>query len=181
MPNNNPNGGAQWSDDQCAELTSLLASGMVYRLIAVTLNEKFGTAHTKNAVVGKVQRLNLTPPKKEKRPPYVRKPKIKSATQRPRIFREVMRIVPANISGGMRIIRAVETGQPALRCVEIEPRHLSLIDLEPGDCRYPYGDGPMTFCGHPKQTDSSYCFHHFHLCRQEPRPRTDKRYSRAAA
>jgi GcrA cell cycle regulator len=180
MPNNNPNGGQQWHDDHCAELTRLLATGMVYRLIAETLNEKFGTSHTKNAIVGKVQRLNLMPPQKEKRPPYVRRPKTKSS-QRPRIFREVMRIVPANISGGMRIVRAVETDQPALRCVEVEPRHLSLIDLEPGDCRYPYGDGPMTFCGHPKQDGSSYCFHHFHLCRQEPRPLTDKRYSRAAA
>ena len=26
-----------------------------------------------------------------------------------------------------------------LRCVKIEPRHLSLTDLEHGDCRYPYG------------------------------------------
>ena len=26
-----------------------------------------------------------------------------------------------------------------LRCVEIEPRHLSLMELEAGDCRYPYG------------------------------------------
>lgn len=186
MPNNNPLGGAQWSEDQCAELTCLLATGMVYWKIAETLNEKFGTAHTKNAIVGKVQRLNLTPPKKEKRPPYVRKPNIKSGQPRTsraprRIFREVSRIVRANIHGGMRIVRAVETDQPALRCVEVEPRHLSLIDLEPGDCRYPYGDGPMTFCGHPKHAESSYCFHHFELCREEPRPRTDRRYSRAAA
>ena len=26
-----------------------------------------------------------------------------------------------------------------LRCVETDPRHLSLLQLEPGDCRYPYG------------------------------------------
>jgi GcrA cell cycle regulator len=181
MPNNNPLGGTWWSDDHCADLATLLASGMIYREIARTINEKFGTNFSKNSIVGKVQRLNLTPPKKEKRPPYVRKPKIKSSQRTRRVYREVMRIVSANISGGMRIVRAVETDQPALRCVEVEPRHLSLIDLEPGDCRYPYGDGPMTFCGHPKQDGSSYCFHHFHLCRQEPRPLTDKRYSRAAA
>jgi GcrA cell cycle regulator len=54
-----------------------------------------------------------------------------------------------------------------LRCVEIAPRHLSLIDLEPGDCRYPYGgdeDGEaITFCGHPRRQGSSYCTPHFHL------------------
>jgi hypothetical protein len=56
---------------------------------------------------------------------------------------------------------------PKLRCVEIEPRHLSLIELEPGDCRYPYGgdeeDEPITFCGHPRREDASYCTAHFHL------------------
>ena len=40
-----------------------------------------------------------------------------------------------------------------LRCVGITPRHLSLVDLEPGDCRYPYGGDAegeaITFCGHP--------------------------------
>ena len=56
-----------------------------------------------------------------------------------------------------------------LRCVKIEPRHLSLVDLEHGDCRYPYGGDeegePITFCGHPHRTGSSYCTPHFHLSR----------------
>ena len=56
-----------------------------------------------------------------------------------------------------------------LRCVGIEPRHLSLIELEVGDCRYPYGgdkDGAaITFCGHPRREGSSYCAAHFHLTR----------------
>jgi GcrA cell cycle regulator len=56
-----------------------------------------------------------------------------------------------------------------LRCVAIAPRHLSLTDLEPGDCRYPYGgdeDGvAITFCGHPRRKNSSYCGAHFRLSR----------------
>ena len=52
---------------------------------------------------------------------------------------------------------AFERTEPTrLRCVEIEPRHLSLIDLERGDCRYPYGGDEegeaITFCGHPRAT-----------------------------
>ena len=47
------------------------------------------------------------------------------------------------------------------------PRHLSLVDLEPGDCRYPYGGDAegeaITFCGHPRRAGSSYCVAHFHL------------------
>jgi GcrA cell cycle regulator len=54
-----------------------------------------------------------------------------------------------------------------LRCVGIAPRHLSLLELENGDCRYPYGGDAegeaITFCGHPRREGSSYCVSHFHL------------------
>ena len=54
-----------------------------------------------------------------------------------------------------------------LRCVGVSPRLVSLIELKPGDCRYPYGgdkDGePIVFCGHPRRDGSSYCTPHFHL------------------
>ncbi len=43
------------------------------------------------------------------------------------------------------------------------------FELEPGDCRYPYGgdkdDEPIAFCGHPRRAGSSYCTPHFHLTR----------------
>jgi GcrA cell cycle regulator len=55
------------------------------------------------------------------------------------------------------------------------PRHLSLLELEPNDCRYPFGgdeDGEaITFCGHPRRQGSSYCVSHFHLTRgRAPEP-----------
>jgi GcrA cell cycle regulator len=56
-----------------------------------------------------------------------------------------------------------------LRCVEIDPRHVSLTDLRIEDCRYPYGGDKegeaITFCGHPRRQGSSYCAPHFHLTR----------------
>ena len=67
----------------------------------------------------------------------------------------------------MPVFERTETAP--LRCVEIEPRHLSLVDLERGDCRYPYGGDEegeaITFCGHPRRPGSSYCTPHFHLSR----------------
>ena len=57
-----------------------------------------------------------------------------------------------------------------LRCVAVVPRHLSLIELERSDCRFPYGgdleDETITFCGHPRRKGSSYCTPHFHLTRE---------------
>jgi GcrA cell cycle regulator len=68
-----------------------------------------------------------------------------------------------------------EDANPAkLRCVEIEPRELSLLDLGWGDCRYPYGGDEegeaITFCGHPRRPGSSYCTPHFHLSRNPALP-----------
>ena len=57
---------------------------------------------------------------------------------------------------GMAKVEPVE-----LRCVDVSPRHLSLVELEAGDCRYPYGGDEegeaITFCGHPRREGSSYC------------------------
>ena len=73
----------------------------------------------------------------------------------------------------MPILEPVEPVK--LRCVEIDPRHLSLAELEAGDCRYPYGGDEegeaITFCGHPRREDSSYCAAHFHLTRNPRRRR----------
>lgn len=51
---------------------------------------------------------------------------------------------------------------PALRCVEVDPLHVNLLDLQPEQCRWPYGEGPYTFCGHPA-VFGSYCGPHFGL------------------
>ena len=58
---------------------------------------------------------------------------------------------------------------PKLRCVEVDPRGLSLLEVKAGDCRYPYGGDEegeaITFCGRPKRKGSRYCTAHFHLTR----------------
>ncbi len=67
----------------------------------------------------------------------------------------------------MPVFEPVES--PKLRCADVDPRHLSLLELGGDDCRYPYGgneDGEaITFCGHVRREGSSYCTAHFHLTR----------------
>lgn len=49
-----------------------------------------------------------------------------------------------------------------------EPLHVKLLDLEPGMCRYPFGESDFTFCGHKQTAGSSYCFEHHELCLKPP-------------
>jgi len=48
-----------------------------------------------------------------------------------------------------------------------------ILDLEDGDCRFPFGESaPYLFCGDPAQEKSSYCPAHHVKCwhRLQPRP-----------
>lgn len=49
-----------------------------------------------------------------------------------------------------------------------EPTSLALDmeDLMAGQCRYPHGDAPFTFCGQPQNGEHSYCAYHVALTHQ---------------
>lgn len=103
---------------------------------------------SRNAVCGQLSRMGLT-----------RTKIVRSQLQKSKPVRSPppKRITP--------FIPPVGPAEPReLRCVEITPRHLSLIDLEPGDCRYPYGNSDFTFCGHLQVEGSPYCLDHLALC-----------------
>jgi GcrA cell cycle regulator len=159
-----------WTDEHNAVLKTLVESGIAYSAIAVQLNAACGTVYTRNACIGRAKRLDLISPTRERAP---RKPRDRTGEKRSTAnhghHHTVARITRANgNSNAMRVIYSIEAKQQALRCVDIEPRGLTLIDLEPGDCRYPYGDETITFCGHPKQDGSQYCTPHHHLCWVRP-------------
>lgn len=190
-----------WTDDRIAILVAEHGKGTRRVAIAHILNESTGSTFTKSAVCGKIDRLfpAAKPVKTEEEKAATKarqreRDRLKKQKRRAesgaklRIKHHVKRkyetihIVPANgNSNAMRVIRSVTTELGQFRCVETNPRHLTLLDLEPGDCRHPYGDGPMTFCGHPKRPGSSYCTPHFHENREESRPLTDRRFARDAA
>jgi GcrA cell cycle regulator len=114
---------------------------------------------TRNAILGKVHRLGISGRECDSNRTYVKKtPAEIEATKRKKEERRRERrrayraaIVKSTINLG------------ALRCVEVEPLHKSLADLGRDDCRYPYGDGPYTFCGNPQREGHSYCGPHMAL------------------
>lgn len=46
----------------------------------------------------------------------------------------------------------------------VEPLHITLFDLTPYRCAFPYGDESFTFCGHEVREGSSYCDEHHARC-----------------
>lgn len=153
-----------WTADHSAALRDYVARGMSYAEAADALNARFGTAFTRSAALGRGKRLGLVmPPRRETAP---RLPK-RAAKPSKVASGERQKRDPAR---AIRPPEAVERAEPVkLRCVGIRPRLIPLIELEDGDCRYPYGgdrDGEaITFCGHPRFCGSPYCAPHFHLTR----------------
>ena len=150
----------EWTSEHCDALRELATGSLSYSEIAAALNAIFHTTYSRSAVIGRAKRMGLggtRPDDRPKPPPAARPPSV----QRAREHHEP-RLTPR-----MPILEAVEPVK--LRCADIDPHHLSLADLQAGDCRYPYGGDeegePITFCGHPRQENSSYCAAHFMLTR----------------
>jgi GcrA cell cycle regulator len=150
-----------WAPEHSGALQEYLALGMTYSEVARAINAKFGTHYSRNATISRARRIGLGGPKRPRdlAPLPPKDQQVSVRLLRERFAAMAKWFVPE--------FERVETA--ALRCIDIEPRHLSLLELEAGDCRYPYGgdaDGEaITFCGHPKRQDSSYCTAHFHLTR----------------
>lgn len=137
-----------WTIERADELKRLWVSGLSASQVAAQLG-----GITRNSVIGKVHRLGLQ-----------RRGSALAHENKPRQPRRI-RVPRTSISGNVRRTTYEPAEQVALRCAEIVPRDIDLLDLELNDCRYPYGDGPFTFCGRQKQKGSSYCTPHFHLTR----------------
>jgi GcrA cell cycle regulator len=150
-----------WASEHSDALREFIALRLSCSEAAAAINRKFGTLYTRNAVLSRARRMGLM----ALRPPE----SLPGATSTLNRLGGV-RPAEARISWLHRPMPVFERTETApLRCVEIEPRHLSLVDLERGDCHYPYGGDEegeaITFCGHPRRPGSSYCTPHFHLSR----------------
>jgi GcrA cell cycle regulator len=149
-----------WKEEHSEALRQHLAGGMSFSEAADAINAKFRTNYTRSAAIGRAKRTGLPAPRR--RDDW---PKSLASGKAPRSLKPFERYA----SETWRIMPAFETETVNLRCVEIVPRHLSLIDLEIGDCRYAYGGDEegqaITFCGHPQRPGTSYCTPHFHLTR----------------
>lgn len=149
-----------WAPEHSDALRQYLAAGLSYAEIADAINAKFKTAYSRNAAISRAKRLGLAGSKRSEILPQ----KLWSIAVGPRLHRSRERHQP-EFGLKMPMFESTETAE--LRRADVVSRRLSLLDLEPGDCRYPYGGDAegeaITFCGHPRHPGSSYCWAHFHL------------------
>jgi GcrA cell cycle regulator len=141
--------GAQiiWGDEENNLLLDLFKdpAGMSYGVIAARMSDKFGVTFSRDAVIGRANRLGLQA-----------KGRSINLTTSPVIRRE-------RTPRPTKVSPSVER----LRCVELVPLNLTLADLPENGCRYIAGDDYL-YCGHPRQDKSSYCTPHHHLVWVKP-------------
>jgi GcrA cell cycle regulator len=149
-----------WAPEHSGALRDFLGLGLSCSEAAAAINARFKTAYSRSAALGRARRMGLAGLDRLRPPPHL-------TPLPPGGPHEVRAAEPR--SSGFHWPKPVFGGAVKLRCVGINPRHLSLTELEHGDCRFPYGgdeDGEaITFCGRPRRPDSSYCAPHFHLSR----------------
>jgi GcrA cell cycle regulator len=129
-----------WPPGHSEALREYFAKGMSYSAIADAINAKFNTSYSRNAALGRAKRMGLAgpdqPEEQSKPSPEAEVsglPALKPHSIRQRRLSEFWRFPP--------VFEATEVEK--LRTADIVPRHLSLIDLEHSDCRYPMAVTPM--------------------------------------
>lgn len=129
-----------WPHEYLFELEKLWDEGLSGSQIAVAFYEKFGVEFSRNAVIGKANRLKLEPRAERTNPNGNR-----AASRKPPV-----KVIPL-----------------ALKANEV-PIHQrkTLFDLRTSDCRWPYGDpgsNSFFFCGAERELGHSYCLAHIGL------------------
>jgi GcrA cell cycle regulator len=157
-----------WNDKNLETLRQLFRE----RYTASEIAEKLGDGLSRNAVCGKLSRLGLTRGLTVRHAREAPQPKPKAST------------VPVG-SLAFKVIRSIKakhngTDAPdALYIVhdaaDVVPLHISLLELTAETCRWPYGDGPFTFCGCQKISDGPYCYSHDFLSKPAPLERKARR------
>jgi GcrA cell cycle regulator len=167
-----------WAPQHSQALREYHARGMSYSEIAKAINARFATSYTRNAALGRAKRMGLADTEQDR----VRKQQLASTLENCASRAKSPETGPSDTrSSGARLpefgprkLATAKIDRVELRCVDVSPRRLLLVELGRNDCRYPHGgdeDGSaITFCAHQRRKGSSYCTPHFHLTREPAIP-----------
>jgi hypothetical protein len=148
-----------WTEARIADLRERWTAGESASVIAAA----FGT--TRNAVIGKVRRLDL-----ERRvvKTDARGKNLATAKKSYRIAPKVRPQVQSINRAGAANIPSIEVEDFTQRTVDVASLRKNIVDVGlRTECHYPdkdrNADGHLTFCGHPVSGTSSWCAAHYAL------------------
>lgn len=148
---------ATWTEPARNRLVELYATKSA-GAIAGQLHDEGLITVTRNAVIGMAHRLALA---KKGKATHIDPERVR-ARRRAKLDRENE---AKRLKRAMMRVKMDEATRERLRSEEVEPRHISLLELDADTCRFPYGAWPpFTFCGRPVMEGSPYCEHHTALC-----------------
>lgn len=117
---------------------------------------------TRNAVLGKIHRLRNSGDLKDRVHGDLVNERRRAArvrhverVKRPR--KKAKSKPPVYFGAGEKLIKPSPFKH---RDVDVVPLHIGLLDLTATTCRWPYGDGPITFCGCSCEESEPYCDGH---------------------
>lgn len=134
-----------WTDERVAALRRYWSDGLSASAIASRMDASF----TRNAIIGKVHRLGLDP-----RLTVVRSKQIRRRRRKPKV--EAVTPVAKQAAPPPPVV-ALPIPKPAPTDIV---RVASIIDLEPGECKWPIGHPTIGFCGCTAIHGGPYCQHH---------------------
>jgi GcrA cell cycle regulator len=148
-----------WTPERVQQLRSSVVNGLTCSQIAAQIGV------TRNAVIGKIHRLGLSPGRPPGAairacPPRVRRPRPPAAAGQRQVLR-LMWSEGAPVADAATAPGAVDSAQPC-----------SLLDLDRGKCRWPLNgtacDGDLVFCGNAAIDGFSYCAGHARMAYRPP-------------
>ncbi|CCJ07072.1 GcrA cell cycle regulator [Methylocystis sp. SC2] len=149
----------RWTAAAEAALRAAVADKLSGREAGVRLTEMFKIPYSRNMCIAKAQRLGLQ---------FISEPGPRCAKSAPQ-------------ASARRAARQKKRA-PAVVCGEAQeawaPQRLALLDMRPGDCRYPLGDPGAEgfgFCGAPARPGETYCAHCARIAYETPAQRRKRR------
>ena len=172
-----------WTEDRVELLKKLWTEGHSASQIAA----KLGMGVTRNAVIGKVHRLNLSgratqprsseprTPRKTREPSHPGRPM--GAPSMPRAGNTVLKQFPRAEAQPRQI--TLPEPKP-LRLVDLpKDGRITILHLSDKTCKWPIGDPgaeDFCFCGHGPRDNSPYCEYHARLAYQPVQDRRQRKF-----
>lgn len=136
-----------WPSAHVDRFVELFNEGLSLSMLSDALSSETGTPYSRNACAGQISRLRAIgrlPPGKKTTVKHRPRPRMKIA------------VVPDSPPIGTKTAKATEATEGPPASLDV-----SIYDLEPHHCRFPFGDWPpYRYCGNQTLPDLSWCPYH---------------------